>query len=387
MGLEDEEVRYDGKLSSDGRVISGTVVRNRGGEDEPTSCEFKMMRTDRALPSSAGGAKSSCKEPLLKRVLKSSTGVRNVVADYQDMLDEMGLGQLLDDPEQFRKLLETVKQLKTILDRYGFGELMKDPAGLADILDRYNGLKKAFEEYGFDELFEDPYNLKGFLRNYTGVREAFRACGLEYLMDSSPAMRDFLAKFTSEGAELKDVRDKAAHLDSIEKLLMLREDELRKVREEANAFRAELEKYQKLGSLTEVERWKQEAADLKIYRKAKSNLEKQLKELEDRLLAQEQQNSDAMEQWKAMFDRYKELDIFKLDVIARELKVVLQKVARIETGTKSLRDDAGRLKDFSQKQHFTDHGTSLQDQCKQSEAHIHETIMKCLNEKQRMISP
>merc|ERR1712232_442447 len=94
---------------------------------------------------------------------------------------------------------------------------------------------------------------------------------------------------------------------------------------------------------------------------------------------------DALLQWKFMFDRYKELDIFKLDVIARELKMVLKKVGRVEASTKSLRDDAGRvLKEFGDKQHFTEHSNTLQDQCKQAEAHIHDVIFKCFSEKQRM---
>jgi len=291
---------------------------------------------------------------------------------------------LLDDPDQFRSLLETVKQLKKVLDANGFGDLLKDPKGLGEILARYNGLKKACDEWGFEECFEDPYTMKGFLRNYSKVREAFRATGLEYLLDSSPAMREFLAKFSKEGAELKEVRDKAAHLEGMEKLLLDREEALRKAQAEIQALKAELEKYTKVGSAADFARFKEDSDRLKMVEKKQRVGDKKARELEDQLLAQEKEKEDALNKFKVMFDRFKELDIFKLDVIAREMKAVLGKVQRVEKETKKLKDDASRFKDFSDKQQAIHEADEMQDQCKQTMAHIHDVILKCLNEKQRM---
>merc|ERR1712190_213751 len=109
-----------------------------------------------------------------------------------------------------------------------------------------------------------------------------------------------------------------------------------------------------------------------------------ISELEDRLISHEQQRQDALQQWKVMFDRYKELDIFKLDIIAREMKTVLNKVGLAEKSTKELQDDAKKLKDYGEKQKFNASGAEMQDQCKQIAAHVHDVILKCLNEKQRM---
>merc|ERR1719198_679735 len=303
------------------------------------------------------------------------------------MLDELGLSNLLDDPDQFRNLLEMMKQLKAVLDRHGFGEFLRNPKGLADVLSKYNGMKKAFEEHGFEELFEDPYNLKGFLRNYSKIRDAFRATGLEYLLDSSPAMREFLAKHTKEGAELKEVRERAATLEDMEKLLLRREEELRAAREEAAALKQQLDKYEKLGTCAELARLKQEhaqfSADLKSMKKRQSLSDSQVRDLEDRLISQEQERQDALVQWRVMFDKFKELDIFKLDVIAREMKGVLNKVELVEKETKHLRDDAGKLKDYGDRQHIASSSSKMQDQCKQVAAHIHDVIQKCFNDRQR----
>merc|ERR1712151_1069981 len=79
-----------------------------------------------------------------------------------------------------------------------------------------------------------------------------------------------------------------------------------------------------------------------------------------------------------------ELDIFKLDIIAREMKLVLNKVGLAEKSTKELQDDAKKFKDYGEKQKFNASGAEMQDQCKQIAAHVHDVILKCLNEKQRM---
>jgi len=197
-------------------------------------------------------------------------------------------------------------------------------------------------------------------------------------------MREFLAKHASTGAELEEVKDKAGHLEKMEKRLLQTEEALRKSRDEAAALRAQLDKYEKLGTLAEIAQWKKDAMALKHSQKQNRASENQLRELEDRLLAHEQQRADALQQWKHMFERYKELDIFKLDIIAREMKGVLKKVGHIESSTKQLKEDSGKMKDYGDRQKVACDGNAMQEQCKQTAAHIHDVILKCLSEKQRM---
>lgn len=84
-----------------------------------------------------------------------------------------------------------------------------------------------------------------------------------------------------------------------------------------------------------------------------------------------------------MFSRYKELDIFKLDVIAREMKGVLKKVELTEKQCKQLKDDASRFKEYADKRQVEGHGNVMIDGCRQTAAHIHDIILKCLSETQR----
>merc|ERR1712048_1186445 len=108
-----------------------------------------------------------------------------------------------------------------------------------------------------------------------------------------------------------------------------------------------------------------------------------VRELERELANKEQERLDALAREKVMFSRYKELDIFKLDIIARELKGVLKKVETTEKHLKELKDQANRLKDYSDRKQIENSGNLMIDGCRQTEAHIHDIILKCFSETQR----
>merc|ERR1719253_2416667 len=65
------------------------------------------------------------------------------------------------------------------------------------------------------------------------------------------------------------------------------------------------------------------------------------------------------------------------------MKGVLKKVETTEKNCKQLKQDAGRLKDFSDRRTVENHGDLLIDGCRQTEAHIHDIIFKCFSETQR----
>lgn len=319
----------------------------------------------------------------MKRVLSAGMNLGKVFAEYQDMLDEMGLGNLLNDPNQLRSLLETLKGLKEALEANGFGEFLKNPKGLADFLSRYNEIKKAFDEAGLGELLEDPYSARGFLKNYSKLREAFEAAGLEYLMDSPGAMRDFLAKNAANASGAADAMQTSSRVDELERLLAEREAALERERKENARISEQLGRYERLGSVEDFENLKHEVVHLRHAKVGAGAVSAQVQALQAEMEQKEQDRLDALERERFMFTKYKELDIFKLDVIARELKAILKKVEVTEKECRQLKDDANKLKDFGDRRRIESNGTGLQDRCKQTEAHIHDVIFKCLSETQR----
>merc|ERR1712039_395814 len=69
--------------------------------------------------------------------------------------------------------------------------------------------------------------------------------------------------------------------------------------------------------------------------------------------------------------------------IAREMKGVLKKVETVEKLCKEYKDDANKLKDYGDRRHMEGNSNMLIDGCRQTEAHIHDVILKCFTETQR----
>jgi len=322
-------------------------------------------------------------EPDLKRVLAAGKELLDLFAEYKDLLEAMGLGSILDDPSQLRKLFETLQIIKSALDENGFPDFLKNPKDFAEFLANYAKVKAVFEEFGLGELLEDPYNAKGWLRNYNKIQQAFKDAGLEYLLSSAGAMKDFLAKHAAAGDALEGMGDLASRLSQLENELQKKDSALQKAQAENEKLKKALAAYEELGTVDQILRLKDELIRLRGDSKVSAATNARISALERELANKEQERLDAMEREKVMFSRYKELDIFKLDVIAREMKGVLKKVELTEKQSKQLKDDAGRFKDYSDKRQVENHGNVLIDGCRQTEAHIHDVILKCFSETQR----
>merc|ERR1712178_295318 len=128
---------------------------------------------------------------------------------------------------------------------------------------------------------------------------------------------------------------------------------------------------------------KNEIITLRDTAKNANAMNSRVRELERELANKEQERLDAMAREKVMFNRYKELDIFKLDIIAREMKGVLKKVELTEKQSKQLKADSTRFKDFGERKQIEGNSEVLLDCCRQTEAHIHDVIFKCFSETQR----
>ncbi|CAE7815132.1 unnamed protein product [Symbiodinium necroappetens] len=109
-----------------------------------------------------------------------------------------------------------------------------------------------------------------------------------------------------------------------------------------------------------------------------------LAELERALDLKEKEREAALEKERLMAVKYKELDIFKLDIIARELKALDNELGRVGSGVKSLSQDSSRLRNYDEQQMVSQHSNNLLDQCKLLRAHIRDVINKCLSETQKM---
>jgi len=82
--------------------------------------------------------------------------------------------------------------------------------------------------------------------------------------------------------------------------------------------------------------------------------------------------------------KYKELDIFKLDVIAWELKGLDSKLGVLGSDAKGLRMTAGKLRSPDEQMMMGSLGDKMLDECKQLRAHIRDVIHECLSETQKM---
>jgi len=249
------------------------------------------------------------------------------------------------------------------------------------VLSRYGALKKAFEEHGHADKFEDPtYTLSGFLKTYGKIREEFRNVDLEYLMDSPVAMRDFLQKNKEAAQQLKELQDLRDKLVLLESLLDKANKEIAGMKDEL----AEFAKWKAIcPSLEELKKMKEEAGQYRTLKKLKKAQDKELEDLRQLLADKERERAEALERERLMAMKYKELDIFKLDIIARELKVLDQELNLIGKAAKAMLTDASRLKNMDERENIAPHGDKILDQCKDHRSHIRDVINKCLSETQK----
>jgi len=281
-------------------------------------------------------------------------------------------------------MLQTLQQLAQTFESYGLGNVLNDPSKLAEILSRYVGLQQAFEEHGYPELFDDPYNLKGFLMNYSNVREAFQEHGLEHLLYGGGALREFLAKHARDAAELADARLRDARLKAVERELAERDAALESALADLAALRKQLGEFTALGDLEAFRRALDDASSFRTMQGLKNDLEEELANLKAMLEQKERERLEALERERQMALQYKELDIFKLDIIARELKALDQELGLVGKQVRCAEQDVNRLKNYEERQQLTLSIEKPLDGLHGLRAHIRDVISKCLSETQKM---
>jgi len=119
---------------------------------------------------------------------------------------------------------------------------------------------------------------------------------------------------------------------------------------------------------------------LREEKQARAGVEKELKEMRerDRVLAQER--DEAVQREEALKLKYAELDVFKLDVIARELKGLDTEVSKLRRETQSFVQTAKNFLDPSDKTQGVSCATGLMEMATKMRGHIKDVISKCLSE-------
>jgi len=290
----------------------------------------------------------------------------------------------LDDPSELEDVLSRYEALRKAFEDNGFPELFQDPSGLAEIMSRYNALKEAFEEHDMTDHFEDPDTFKYFLRTNQRLREEFGKIGKEYLMDSVPSMRDFLTKYTEMLKELEDLRKKAVQLRLLEEQLEKGDAKLSALSGDAASLRSRLAEFESLGDVDTMRKWREESEELQRLKRVYNKLQTRVGELERELADKEKEREAALERERLMAVKYKELDIFKLDIIARELKGIDNDLGAVGSEAKSLITKADRLKNYDEQQAISHASDKMLDSCKHLRAHLRDVINKCLSETQKM---
>merc|ERR1712113_1063863 len=106
--------------------------------------------------------------------------------------------------------------------------------------------------------------------------------------------------------------------------------------------------------------------------------------MEKRLQENEAEREEALAREKLMSVKYKELDIFKLDIIARELKGIDQELGMVGKQVRVIDQDASKLRNFDEQQQMKNNVQTPLDGLHAMRAHIRDVITKCLSETQKM---
>ncbi|CAJ1359226.1 unnamed protein product [Effrenium voratum] len=162
------------------------------------------------------------------------------------------------------------------------------------------------------------------------------------------------------------------------------EDRISKKEEEIEALKNRLKEFEQLGDISVIQKWKADSEELKRLQRLYNSTSSRVTELERLLAAKEREREQAEARERMMAVKYKELDIFKLDIIARELKGLDNELGRVGSGLKSLHQDATRLRNYDEQQQVGNQSDSLLDQCRLLRGHIRDVINKCLSETQKM---
>lgn len=384
-GLEEDIKLSEEEFRTKLAELAQKIAEAKAGSKETVDALDAMRQQAQALEDELAGLRAIFEAAGLGHLLDDPEALKKFLeqsAALMKVLEDLGLLHLLDDPQALRKMLDTLAQWKKILEDHGLGDAIDKPSKLSDVLTAYNDMKKVFEKHGYLHLFQDPEKLEKFLKTYADIKAAFEAENLEHLLDSYMAMKDFLAKHGAGEKELKELREKAARLAEAEAELARLKAELAKLQSTAESLRAELAPFEELGDLDACRKFKEDSEILASIKKSMGKQAEELERLRKELEAKEAERQAALDKANAMAHTYRQLDIFKLDVIARELREVdgENELGLLGKNIKSFKEDTGKLKNYDEQQQMRNHGEKMLTQCHDLRTLIRATIDLCVSE-------
>lgn len=115
-----------------------------------------------------------------------------------------------------------------------------------------------------------------------------------------------------------------------------------------------------------------------------SALEMQLQVMTDQAAAIERERNEACAREKQLESRYAELDVFKLDIIARELKSIDRQIDGMRAEARAFLEAAKKFNSFNDQQAGTKSASFLSDTSTKLRGHIRDVIDRCLSETQKL---
>jgi len=148
--------------------------------------------------------------------------------------------------------------------------------------------------------------------------------------------------------------------------------ELAKLQSKAEALRSELAPFEELGDLDACRKYKEASEMLASLKKGMTKQDEELERLRKELEAKMAERQAAMDQANSMAAQYRNLDIFKLDVIANELRGVdgENELGLLGKSIKGFKDDTSKLKNYDEQQQMRNHGERMLSQCHELRALI-----------------
>lgn len=302
-------------------------------------------------------------------------------AALEGALATTGICNLLEDPQELRKAIAQLCALRDAPSAADSGVVAStDETQLKEALALQASIRAACARHGLDDL-SSPRALEEFLRGYASLRDAFRQTGQEGLLNDLAALRRCLGtaapRSEHQPPQLSEALERLAWLEDLSKKMAEKNAALSEEVERAEPLRQRLAAYEELGDLDFLRSCHNRATEVRSF---DLELEKMRRALEEK----ERERQEALERERIMAIKYKELDIFKLDVIARELKSLDGDLTTVGKSARSLICEAGKLKNYDEQQQIGSICADVLDRYVRLRSHIRDVIKQCLSETQKM---
>jgi len=148
--------------------------------------------------------------------------------------------------------------------------------------------------------------------------------------------------------------------------------------------RAKLAKYEELGDIPTLLKWKHASAELKKHKQFRNQMNVELDELRFQVEEKDREKEEVLARERKLAVKYKQLDIFKLDNIARTLKALDGDLGAIGKQVSLLQNHSGKIVGINEQKAFTTHGEQMLQQTFLLRSKVRDLLTSCLTDAQRI---